>query len=147
MRCAIGILPQPFVTVLKSKNPNIRIALSLNDEWAKVTPDSPMVTGVVVVRTDFAEKHRAALNDFLSDYQASTEFTNSKPAEAAPLIAKAGIVPSAQIAEAAIPASNITYIDGAELKTVMSGYLTVLFQADAASVGGKMPGDDFYYRR
>ena len=56
-------------------------------------------------------------------------------------------MPTAEIAEAAIPACNIAYIGGARLKTVMSGYLTVLFQADAASVGGKMPGDDFYYRR
>ena len=143
---AIGVLPQPYVTVLKSKNPAIRTALSLTDEWAKVTPDSQMVTGVVVVRTDFATKHPDALNDFLTDYKASTEFTNSKPAEAAPLIVKAGIVPSAQIAETAIPACHITDIEGSELTTVLNGYLKVLFAADPTSVGGKLPGDDFYYR-
>jgi NitT/TauT family transport system substrate-binding protein len=143
---AIGVLPQPYVTVLKSKSPAIRTALSLTDEWAKVTTDSQMVTGVVVVRKEFAETHPDAFGDFLIDYQASTEFTNTHPAEAAPLIAAAGIVPSAQIAEAAIPACNITYIDGAELKTVLSGYLQVLFGADPASVGGSLPGDDFFYR-
>lgn len=143
---AIGVLPQPYVTVLKSKSPAIRTALSLTDEWAKVTTDSQMVTGVVVVRKEFAETHPDAFGDFLTDYQASTEFTNTHPAEAAPLIAAAGIVPSAQIAEAAIPACNITYIDGAELKTVLSGYLQVLFGADPASVGGSLPGDDFFYR-
>lgn len=143
---AIGVLPQPYVTVLKAKSPAIRTALTLTDEWAKVTTDSQMVTGVVVVRRAFAEAHPDAFTDFLTDYKASTEFTNTHPAEAAPLIAEAGIVPSAQIAEAAIPACNITYIDGAELKTVLSGYLQVLFGADAASVGGSLPGDDFYYR-
>src|SRR5665647_1172231 len=88
-----------------------------------------------------------AFADFLTDYKASTEFTNDHPAEAAVLIADAGIVPSAEIAEAAIPASNITYIDGAELKSTFSGYLQVLFDADPASVGGSMPGDDFYFSR
>jgi NitT/TauT family transport system substrate-binding protein len=142
---AIGVLPQPYVTVLKAKSPAIRTALTLNAEWAKVTKDSQMVTGVVVVRRAFVEKNPAAFTDFLADYKASTQFTNTSPAKAAPLIAAAGIVPSAQIAEAAIPASNITYIDGTKLKTTLSGYLQVLFGADPASVGGSLPGDDFYY--
>ena len=144
---AIGVLPQPFVTVLKSKNPAVRTALSFTKEWAKVAPNSELVTGVVVVRKDFADKHRAAFNTFLTDYKASAAFTNAKPALAAPLIVKAGIVPTAAIAQAAIPACNITYIEGAKLKTLMSGYLKVLFKADAASVGGSLPGNDFYYRR
>jgi len=143
---AIGVLPQPYATVLTAQDPAVRTALSLTDEWAKVTTESQMVTGVLVVRTEFAERHPDAFHDFLSDYEASTTFTNTHPAQAAPLIAEAGIVPSAQVAEAAIPACNITYIEGAELKTVMSGYLQVLFEADAASVGGSLPGDDFYYR-
>jgi NitT/TauT family transport system substrate-binding protein len=144
---AIGVLPQPYVTVLESKNPAIRTALSLTDEWAKVTPDSQLVTGVVVVRTAFATAHRAALDDFLTDYQASTTFTNSEPAQAAPLIVAAGIVPSAAIAQAAIPACNITDIEGDTLVSSLNGYLAVLFAADPAAVGGSLPGDDFYYRR
>jgi len=144
---AIAMLPQPFATVVKAQNPAVRTALGLTDEWAKVTTDSQLVTGVVVVRTAFAEEHPQALADFLTDYQASTEFTNEHPAEAAVLIADAGIVPAAPIAEAAIPGSHITYIDGTELRTVFSGYLQVLFDADPASVGGSMPGDDFYYSR
>ena len=144
---AIGMLPQPFATVVKTQNTGVRTALGLTDEWTKVTDDSQLVTGVVVVRTAFAEENPEAFAQFLADYQASTEFTNDNPAEAAVLIAEAGIVPAAPIAEAAIPSSYITYIDGAELKSTFSGYLQVLFDADPASVGGSMPGDDFYYRR
>ena len=105
------------------------------------------MTGVVVVRTAFVEEHPEAFADFLTDYEASTQFTNESPAEAATLIAAAGIVPAAPIAEAAIPSSHITFIGGAELKTIFSGYLQVLFDADPASVGGSMPGDDFYFSR
>jgi len=144
---AIAMLPQPFATVVKAQNPAVRTALDLTAEWTKVTSASQMVTGVVVVRTAFVEEHPDAFADFLTDYKASTEFTNDHPAEAAVLIADAGIVPAVPIAEAAIPASNITYIDGAELKSTFSGYLQVLFDADPASVGGSMPGDDFYFSR
>ncbi|WP_421741530.1 ABC transporter substrate-binding protein [Cellulomonas sp.] len=144
---AIALLPQPFATVVTTKDPSIRTALDLTDEWAEVDPDSELVTGVVVVRAAFVEEHPDAVAEFLTDYEASTRFTNEHPAEAAVLIAEAGIVPAAPIAEAAIPSSHITFIDGAELRSLLGGYLQVLFDADPASVGGSVPGDDFYLRR
>lgn len=144
---AIALLPQPFATVVTTQDPRIRTALDLTDEWAKVSPDSELVTGVVVVRTAFAAEHPDAVTDFLTDYEASARFTNEHAGEAAILIADAGIVPAAPIAEAAIPPSHITFIDGDELRSLLGGYLQVLFDADPASVGENVPGDDFYLRR
>lgn len=141
---AVGVLPQPYITVLKTQNPDVRTALSFTDEWAAVNPDSALVTGVVVVRTEFAQENPGVLADFLADYRASTEFTNGEPGAAAELIAEAGIVPAAPVAEAAIPSCNITYVDGEQMQAMLSGYLQVLFDADPAAVGGTMPGDDFY---
>lgn len=143
---AIGVLPQPYVTVLTTQNPSVRRALSLTEEWEKVSGDSAMVTGVLVVRTAFAEENPEAFADLLADYEASTAFTTSEPAAAARLIADAGIVPSAAVAEAALPACNITYVDGDEMRTLLGGYLEVLHEADPASVGGDLPGDGFYHR-
>jgi NitT/TauT family transport system substrate-binding protein len=31
------------------------------------------------------------------------------------------------------------------MKTAVSGMLGVLFEANPKSIGGKLPGDDFYY--
>jgi NitT/TauT family transport system substrate-binding protein len=142
---AIGVLPQPYVTIVKAKDPAVRTALDLTEEWAKVNSDSELVTGVVVIRTAFAKEHPDAVAQFVADYLVSTEFTNDQPAEAAPLIVAAGIVPTPEIAVAAIPFCNIVDITGAEMKTTLSGYLSVLFGADPASVGGSLPGDDFYF--
>jgi NitT/TauT family transport system substrate-binding protein len=145
---AVGMLPQPFATVVTTQNPAVHPALDLTEEWDAVVDDgSQLVTGVVVVRTEFAEAHPQAMAAFLADYEASTEFTNENPEEAAGLIVEAGIVPAAPIAQAAIPGSHITFIDGAELEATFSGYLQVLFDADPASVGGTMPGDDFYFEQ
>lgn len=141
---AVGVLPQPYVTVLQKKSPSVRTALDFTDEWAKVAPDSQLITGVLVVRTAFVKEHPDAFADFLTDYKASTAFTNDEPASAAELIAAAGIVPAAAVAQAAIPQCHITFIDGADMASALGGYLSVLFAADPASVGGKLPGDDFY---
>ena len=142
---ALGVLPQPYVTVLQGKDPAVRSALSFTEEWNAVSPDAPLVTGVVVVRQAFVTENPEAFAQFLEDYQTSTEFTNEFPAQAAPLIVAAGIAPAEPVAQAAIPHCNIVYLDGDELRVALDGYLGVLFAADPASVGGSVPGDDFYY--
>jgi len=142
---SIGVLPQPFVTIAEAKSPAIRTALDLTKEWAAVSPDSQLITGVVVVRNSFATQNPEAVAQFMTDYAASTEWVNAKPADAAPLIVAAGIVPDPALAEKAIPLCYITFVSGAEMKSSLSGYLQVLFNADPKSVGGSMPGDDFYF--
>lgn len=143
---AVGMLPQPFATSTQAQSPTVRPALDLTEEWDAVVEDgSQLVTGVAVVRTAFAQEHPQALAAFLADYEASTAFTNDSPEEAAALVVEAGIVPAAPIAQAAIPGSHVVFIAGDELRATLSGYLQVLFDADPASVGGAMPGDDFYY--
>ena len=144
---AVAVLPQPYVTVVQGQNPEVRVALSLTEEWDAVSPESGLVTGVLLVRREFAAANEAAFDDFLTDYEASTAFTNSSVPEAAELVASYGIVPAALVAEKAIPACNITYLEGAELRTRLGGYLEVLHAANPESVGGALPGDDFYYER
>ena len=142
---SIGVLPQPFVTIAEAKSPDLRTALDLTKEWAAVSPDSQLITGVVVVRNSFATQNPEAVAQFMTDYAASTEWVNANPADAAPLIVAAGIVPDPALAEKAIPLCYITFVSGAEMKSALSGYLQVLFNADPKSVGGSMPGDDFYF--
>ena len=49
------------------------------------------------------------------------------------------------MAEKAIPACNITYIAGQQMKDATTGYLQVLFDQNPKSVGGQLPDDGFYY--
>lgn len=73
------------------------------------------------------------------------EFVNANTQDAAALVAQYGIVPKAEVAEKALPACNITFITGSDMKAKVSGYLNVLYEQNAQAVGGQMPGDDFYY--
>ena len=142
---AIAVLPQPYVTAAQSQIEGLNVVLNLTEEWNKVSTDSDLVTGVLVARTEFIEQNEAAFEEFLKDYQSSIEWVNSNTADAAELVANYGIVAKAPLAQKALPACNITYVDGAEMKTKLSGYLQVLFDQNPKAVGGAMPGDDFYY--
>ena len=141
---AVALLPQPFATTAIMKNPSIRIALDLNNEWDKVSPESALLTGVVVARTEFVEKEGASVERFLEEYGKSTAWVNENVAESSLLIGNLGIV-TAQVAEKALPYCNIVCITGPEMKERLSGYLEVLYNANAKSVGGVLPCEDFYY--
>ena len=144
---AIAVLPQPYVTVVQMQNDKVRVALSLTDEWDKVSTESGMVTGVLLARKAFIDENTDAFNEFLDEYSASTEYVNTNVEEASVWVEKYGIVAKAPIAARAIPACNITYIDGDEMKAKVSGYLKVLFDANPQSVGGALPDEEFYFNR
>ncbi|MBQ2752054.1 MAG: ABC transporter substrate-binding protein [Oscillospiraceae bacterium] len=146
---AIAMLPQPFVTTAQMKNEGIRVALDLTEEWEKLQTGedkSMMITGVVVARADFIEKNPAAVADFLDNYSASVEFVNGNVEKAAELVGNYGIVP-APVAIKALPECNITFVEGAEMKEGLSGYLKALFDQNPKAVGGALPADDFYFAR
>ncbi len=142
---AVAVLPQPYVTAAQMQVEGLEPVLDLTEEWNKVSPDSALVTGVLLVRKEVAEQKKEAFESFLSEYKNSIEWVNANVPEAAQLVAEYGIVAKAPIAEKALPACNITYIAGGEMKEKLSGYLAALFEQEPKAVGGKLPADDFYY--
>ncbi|MDD6196543.1 MAG: ABC transporter substrate-binding protein [[Clostridium] aminophilum] len=140
----IAMLPQPFVTVAKTQISDLKTVFNMTEEWDKLGTDSRLITAGLFVRKDFAENHAKELADFLSEYQASTEYANANPADASKLVEKYGIV-KAPIAEKAIPECNIVTITGEDMKKAASGFLNVLSELNPKAVGGKVPADDFYY--
>ena len=138
------LVPEPFVTTALSKVEGARVALDLTQEWAKVS-DADMVMGCLVVSKTFAQEHPDALDAFMDDYAASADYCTSHTAEAAALIEKFGIMGSAALAEKAIPNCNIVCVTGQEMVDMVTGMLTVLFDANPKSVGGSLPGEEMFY--
>ena len=142
----LGMLPEPNVTTVLTKNSSLRIALNLTEEWKKVS-EGESVQGCVVVSKKAIGEHGALVNAFLDEYKASVDFVNSNVADAAAMIAELGIVPAAAIAEKAVPNCNIVYIDGDRMVSVLNVFYKVLFDADPKSVGGTLPDESIFYRR
>lgn len=142
---AIAMLPQPYVTTVLMQNDKLRIALNISDEWDRVSTDgSSVVTGVVVVRSEFLKNHKDAFDEFMKKYTDSVTYVNNNIDAAAQLVENYDIFKAAPIKKA-IPNCNITMIQGEDMKKKVSGYLSVLYNQEPKSVGGKLPDEDFYY--
>ncbi|MBO5321025.1 MAG: ABC transporter substrate-binding protein [Clostridia bacterium] len=144
---AIIISPQPVATTLTIQNEGAKIAIDLTKEWEKVDNKSALMMGCVVVRNEFLKDNKETVDKFLEEYKASIEAANNDIDTTATLCETYGIIPKAPIAKKAIPNCNLTFVSGSEMKTKLSGYLQVLFDADKTAVGGKLPADGFYYEK
>ena len=138
------MLPVPAATTVLMQNSDVRDAVDLSDAWTESGANGTFTMGCVVVRTEFAQENPQAVQDFLTEYEASINYIKDNPEEGAGLIEQYGIVPKAAIAQAAIPQANMIFVAGQDMKSI-SSYYEVLFAADPESIGGSIPDDGFYY--
>ena len=146
----IVVLPEPHVTTLLTKDPSFRIALSVTDLYAHAAAeygyaDAALHMSTIIVNKAFAEKNPDAVAKFMADCEASILFAVENVNEAAKEIVENGIIASEAVAASALPNCALTFITGDAMKTALSPMLKVLFDANPKSVGGKLPGADFFF--
>lgn len=146
------MIPEPFVTNILAQNAGFRNALDLTEEWNNTTSklgikDSVLSMGGLIVRKEFLENNKDAVDAFLDEYKNSIDYVNANLDNAAALIEQYEIMPNQSLAKLAIPRSNIVFIEGEVMKNQISNLYNVLFMANPLSLGGSMPEDDFYYIR
>lgn len=143
---AVILAPQPVATSILMQNENAKTLFDMTEEWDKIAGgDSTLMMGCVIVRNEFLQANPGAVELFLQEYAASIEKAQSDVEGTAALCQQYGLIPKAALAQKAIPSCGLTFVTGAEMKTGLSGYLQVMFDANPKSVGGALPGDGFYY--
>ena len=143
---AIILAPQPVATSILMQNENAKALFDMTEEWDKIAGgDSTLMMGCVIVRNEFLQANPGAVELFLQEYAASIEKAQSDVEGTAALCEQYGLIPKAALAQKTIPSCGLTFVTGAEMKTGLSGYLQVMFDANPKSVGGALPGDNFYY--
>ena len=145
----IAMIPEPFVsTALAQGQEGVTKLFDLNELWEEATGQQlPM--GVLVATRSFAEDRSDDLKVLLSDLQASVDYVNDSPAEAAKAIVEHGFIGDEAIAEAAIPNCHIVLYTGdnaAEGIEMLKTFNQTLYDMDPASVGGALPDDNLYYQ-
>ena len=141
---SLAVLPEPMVTVARSQNKDLVVALDLTAEWDKVFEPGSLVQGCVVVRREFAEQYPEAVKQFLADYEASVKLLSEDVQAAAEKIEASGIFAKAAVAAKAIPNCNICFVTGEDMQRELGAFLATMFEKAPQSIGGAVPGDDFY---
>ena len=149
----VAMVPEPKAAAILMQNKDVKRVLDMTTEWykkdGKIPPaneiESFLVMGCVIARTEFVEQNPQAVRDFLAEYKTSIETVTADVDAAATLCETYQIIPKAAIAKAAIPYCGLTYVDALDLRRGLHPYLNILYDYDPSSIGGKVPGVEFYY--
>lgn len=142
---ALALLPEPFVSTVLSKNPDVTVKIDINGEWRKIYgEDAGMPMGVTIVSSAFAE-NKTAMEKLMTDYNASVLYVVNETGKAAADIAAQKIVGSEEIAKAAIPRSGISFVTGLACKKILDDYFALMYDSNPESLGGSVPDDEIFY--
>lgn len=137
------LLPEPFVSMALLKNPALKVVIDLQKEWSKVFGALEQAQGGLAVSSEFARQYPEVTKAVLSAYKKSCEQVLLAP-DAPARIAKQDFGLTEAAAKESLPRINLRYLSAEDAKTATQAYLAILFKANPASVGGKMPDNGFY---
>ncbi|MBQ7886730.1 MAG: ABC transporter substrate-binding protein [Clostridia bacterium] len=147
-----GMLPEPHVTSVLMQNKDMQTVIDVTEAFESAAAkagnaDMVLSMGCVIVRREFAEKNPEKVSAFLDAYAESVAMVNGDPTAAGALVEKHGVMPKAAVATRAIPNCHIVFVEGEAVRAQIEPLYSVLLSANPASIGGALPGDDFYYVR
>ncbi len=143
-RISCAVLPEPFATQAIMLNKSISSPINLDALWKERTGLESYPMSLFVVSRRLTEAHPEVVQRIAEAYEASIKKTLEDPAATGKLVEELGLGMKAAIAQAAIPKSAYVYSSALEARASIEALLSLFLASDPQSVGGKLPGANFY---
>lgn len=143
----IAILPQPFVALADTMVTGLRHPIDITAEWESMESanGSEAVTTHTVANREFLEEHELAVVEYLQRAGASVDWTLKNLDEASSCQVELGSFLNDDVARQAMPYISLVNLTGEVMYDALSGFLAAIHAQNPDSIGGDMPGSDFYY--
>lgn len=141
-----GILGEPQVSQAV-KVAEVQTLFDMQTLWKNATgsTDSYPQTSLIMTRFLQDDTHKKFINDFVNKLIENETWISNNAAEAQSAIKAGGSALAVTLNADIIGRCNIKTVKAGEAKAAVEAYLNVLYSFNKASVGGAMPGSDFYY--
>ena len=130
-----AVVPEPVLSTVRSMNPNIKIILNLNEEWAKfndVKEGYPQST--LVIKEEFFNeiKDSGVYEELINSFKESEEFAVNNPQETATICEDLGITVNKDVINESMKNSNLRFTD---ISNCMEEYNVYFSTIDTESKG------------
>ena len=141
-----GFVPEPALTALMTKNPDIKIIKGLNDTWKEINnSESGYPQSTVIVKSSFVNENKDFVEAFLGQLSNSIDWANINGEEAGKYAQALGTSIEPVIINKALERANLKFIKVQDTVKDYKNYYSSLFDFDAKSLGGKLPDDGIYF--
>ncbi len=142
-KAELAILPEPFVTMILSKNANAKIISNVQERWTELTGQSQYPMSVLVVKSSFAQEHPVLISKVKEAYKNSIKTILEDPETAGQKIEEIGIM-KAQMATPALSNCALVFKDGKEAKEELLAYYSTLLTLEPDAIGSKIPDEGLW---
>ncbi len=132
----ICILPEPYAAKVLNNQKSYRKALSLNDEWNKIS-ETPLAQSVIVARAEYIDTNPDIIKEFIGFDKISVNYIKTDVYGAPVFLKENGFCETATLASVLISTLNLCFIDGEEMKTAVGKILSDVYEISV--------DDAFYY--
>ena len=142
-----GIMGEPAVTKANA-NAGTSTVFDIQALWQEATGSATAgfpQAGVFVKDSLLTSEHAAFIEWFITKLTENDEWAPANAETVSSALTSAGSTSLAGLTSATIAACNLDTIKAADAKAAVNTYLKVLFDFNKATVGGKMPDDNFFY--
>lgn len=143
-QATLGVISEPLVSLVMQRNKEVYPIFDLNREWGNAL-NIPIAQTALIVKKSLIEKNPQLVEQVVSCYRSSSQWVNCYPDSAAELIVKYGILPNVEVAQCAIPRSNMKFVRARSEIERIGEYLAIFYQMNPEIIGGKVPDENFYY--
>ena len=145
-KAELGVISEPLVSMVINKNKKVESVLSLNEEWKRQTGIEIPQTALLVHKS-FAAENSQWVNQFLEKYDQSVGWINNNPGSGARLIVKNNILENEKVAYQSIPRCNMNFRYACDIRDLVADYLEIFHNMNPDIIGGKLPDENFYYKK
>ena len=148
-----ALLAEPLVSValmksarMKGKAPRLYRSVSLQEEWGKIYNREPRIPQAGIAATPKIVNKPEVVEAFQKAYAKAIAWCNQHPQKAGKIVSKhiSGLKPGP--VAAAFKNAGMKFVSAQDARPEIEHFYTVLKELNPAKIGGKLPGDEFYWK-
>lgn len=143
-----AVVPEPALSQVLSKNPNLKIIMNLNEEWKKKNDSEygfPQST--IIIKKTLIDDDKKFVDAFLKKVEESCTFANESKEEMATYSEEIGVSASKAIIPKAVEKANIKFVKIKDCYKEYEVYFNKLKDLDPKAIGGKVPDEGVFMEK
>ena len=145
-RAPYAVLPEPWVTEALQRNPRLKVALDLQEEWKRIEEGRfTYPQTVLIARQSLLRSDSSRVAAFEKELDAGIRWLNLNPKQGG-VLAEKSIQVSAVAVREGIKRCNLSYLKAAEARSQIMTFLERLGTMAPEAIGGKLPDAGFIYQ-
>lgn len=144
----LALLPEPLLSVVMTKKDDAKIIFDLNDEWSKASgAKNGFPQSSLVIKTSLIEENKEFVEKFIENYEVSRIWATENPEELGDYAEELEISVAKETLSKGIRWTNPKDFDIEDSISEYETYYKAIIDFAPDFIGGKMPGEELYFKR